>query len=285
MKTNDIIIIVAVYYIVFLFSFRDSKDVKIHVFDVGQGDAVLISIDKSKVLIDGGANFEIDFKLEKLMPFWECSLSALILTHPHYDHLAGLNRVLDRCSVDKIMFNDVDYSSAEFQIFREESSSLNIRNAVAGDWFTINEVSFYILWPTEKYLDSRIENINNVSVVVLMDYGDFEAMFLGDAEKEVLSQIDLSKISYLIDGELDLLKVSHHGAKNGLEKDFIEALDPKICIISVGADNRFGHPHQEALEFYEEIGCEILRTDEAGDIIVEVKKPLRKRQSVVTEGK
>ena len=274
MKLNDMVLLIAVYYFLsILFTFRvvKNKGIYVHIFDVGQGDAILIDVEGSKILIDGGANFEVDYELNKIMPFWNCELFALILTHPHYDHVAGLNKVLDRCKVDQIMFNDVDYPSAEFGIFKNKISSLNIKNAIEGDFFSINDVSFYILWPTQNFLDSRIENVNNMSVVIFMDYGNFEAIFLGDAEIDVLSKIDLSGVSHLIDGKLDLLKIAHHGAKNGNHKGFINALNPEICAISVGSDNRFGHPHPQTLDFLNEIGCNVLRTDEVGDIKIKVK--------------
>jgi len=273
MKLNDMFSLIAVYYFVFLFSSmhpRTNNEVAIHVFDVGQGDAILVDVQGSKILIDGGANFEVDYELNKIMPFWNCELFALILTHPHYDHVAGLNKVLDRCEVNQTMFNDVDYPSAEFGVFRDKISNLNKKEVVEGDIFRINDVSFYILWPTQNFLDSRIENVNNMSVVVFMDYGNFEAMFLGDAERDVLSKIDLSSINHLIDGKLDLLKVAHHGAKNGNHKSFITALNPETCVISVGSENRFGHPHPETLDFLNELGCKVLRTDEVGDVMFRV---------------
>lgn len=273
MKLNDMFLIISVYYLIFLVStscLRADDKVVVHVFDVGQGDAILIDVRGSKILIDGGANFEVDYELNKIMPFWNCELFALILTHPHYDHVAGLNKVLDRCKVGRIMFNDVDYSSMEFDFFKDRVSTLNKKKAIDGDVFRINNATFYILWPTQTFLDSRIENVNNMSVVVFMDYGNFEAMFLGDAEKDVLSKIDLSNISHLIDGKLDLLKVAHHGAKNGTYEDFINTLDPETCVISVGSDNRYGHPHPETLDFLNEIGCNVLRTDEVGDVVFRV---------------
>lgn len=262
MKLSNTLLFIAVYYSFFLSFCRSnfvSNNLSIRVFDVGQGDAILIDVYGKKILIDGGANFEVDYKLNKYVPFWDCNLTALILTHPHYDHLAGLNRVLERCRVQQVMFNDVNYSSYEFDLFKEKVAKLNVKSITAGDKFEINNVLFEVLWPTKEFLDSRIENINNVSVVMVMKYEDFNALFLGDLERK----IDLPRAEYV--------KIAHHGASNGVKPE-IEPGD--ICVISVGEDNRFGHPHEETLKYLKENDCEVLRTDEMGDISIKIKGAL-----------
>ena len=260
MKLSNTMLFISIYYLIFLISYRGSflqNNLSIEVFDVGQGDAIMIDVYGEKILIDGGDNFEVGYKLNASIPFWDCELNTVILTHPHYDHLAGLNRILERCQVQQILFNDVDYDSYEFRLFRDKVADLNVKSVVAGDKFEINNVLFEILWPTKEFLDSRIENINNVSVVVGMKYKDFNALFLGDLEKK----INLPHTEFI--------KVAHHGAKNGVKPE-IQPGD--ICVISVGEDNRFGHPHEETLKYLEEGGCEVLRTDLDGDISFRIIK-------------
>lgn len=260
MKLNNIVLFIVVYYFFFLISYRSTfvhNNLSIEIFDVGQGDAILIDIYGEKILIDGGDNFEVDYKLNSFTPFWGCELSALILTHPHYDHLAGLNRVLERCQVQQIMFNDVNYSSYEFEIFKKKVADLNVKSIVAGDSFEINNVSFEVLWPTKEFLDSRIENINNVSVVVVMRYKDFSALFLGDLERKISLP------------HAEFIKIAHHGASNGVRPKIRPG---DVCVISVGEDNRFGHPHEETLKHLEDSGCEVLRTDLEGDISFRITK-------------
>ena len=273
MKINDLIKIIVVYIIFSFHGLTGSGNgyLEIEFWDVGQGDAIYISTPNGKkILIDGGDNFEVDYKVSKLMPFYSCYLDLVILTHPHYDHLYGLNRIMRRCKIGAVMFNDVDYPSRDFELFKEMSKKFNIKNVYAGDSFTIDKVEFKVLWPSKDFLNRKITDINDVSIIILLDYGDFEVLLTGDATDKVLGKIDLDSVKSLIDGEFDVLKVPHHGSKYSLEKRFYADLKPKKCIISVGAINKFGHPSPDAIKYFEETGCEIFRTDEMGDIKMKV---------------
>ncbi len=274
MKTTDLIYSVFLYFVLFVVSFYIKKEnietgLKIHFWDVGQGDSTyIVTPHGSKILIDGGDNFESDFKLSTLVPFFSCNLDLIILTHPHYDHIKGLSRIMSRCKISTIMFNDVDFASRDFSYFKDLAKKFNVKNVYQEDEFTIDGVVFKILWPTKEFLQSKIDDINETSVVVFLDYGNFEALFLGDAGSEDLAKIDLNSIKPLIDGDLEVLKVPHHGSKFGLNEAFYEELKPKTCIISVGKDNKFGHPTKEVVEYLSDIRCNILRTDLDGDITV-----------------
>ena len=168
------------------------------------------------------------------------------------------------------MFNDVDFTSREFSYFKEEIQKLNVKNVFAGDEFTIDGVTLKILWPSEEFLQNKVSDINDTSVVVLLDYGDFEALLTGDATSKVLKNIDLEAIKPYVGGEFDVLKVPHHGSKYSLAKDFYIGLKPENCVISVGEKYKFGHPAQEIIDFLEEIECKVLRTDKEGDIKMRV---------------
>ena len=123
-----------------------------------------------------------------------------------------------------------------------------------------------MLWPDLKNTNVDYSNPNNLSTVMFIDYGDFEALLTGDAETEALSQIDISKILPYIDNGLDVYKAPHHGAKNGISLSLLQQLKPKFCPISVGAKNKYGHPSKEALDAFSSVGCTVLRTDKDGDI-------------------
>lgn len=277
MKTSDLIYSVFIYFVIFICSFYINSNnldpgLKVYFWDVGQGDATyIVTPNGNNILIDGGDNFESDYKLSKLIPFFSCKLDAMILTHPHYDHIKGLNRIMNRCKISTVMFNDVDFTSRDFSYFKDLSKKFKTINVYQGDSFVIDGVTFKILWPTPEFLQTKIADINEVSVIVFLDYGDFEAIFLGDAGSEDLAKIDLNSIKSLIDGDLEVLKVPHHGSRFGLNKAFYEELKPKNCIISVGKDNKFGHPTKEVVEYLLDTGCNILRTDLDGDIVVNKK--------------
>jgi len=102
--------------------------------------------------------------------------------------------------------------------------------------------------------------------VVFLDYGYFEAILTGDATEKVLGLMDYSFVQDDIDGDLDVLKIPHHGSKYSLHKAFYNKTNPEKCVISVGKDNKFGHPSSEVVNFLKDQGCEVLRTDEIGDI-------------------
>lgn len=273
MKKSDLVVIILVYL---LFSFRDlassgSRSLEINFFDVGQGDAILISTPSGKrVLIDGGDNFESDFEISKIIPFYSCYIDVLVLTHPHYDHIVGLNRLLQRCKVGVVMFNDVDFTSRDFSRFKDLSSGIKVENAYAGQSFEVDTVLFKILWPSKEFLQNKVADINDVSIVMFLDYGDFEVLFTGDATDNVLGQIDYSQIQPLIDGDFEILKVPHHGSKYSLHKSFYSKLKPEKCVISVGKDNKFGHPAPGVIDYFGSINCSTLRTDEIGDIKMKI---------------
>ena len=274
MKTNDLVLIVLIYLIFSIYFLYKSNSgyLKIEFWDVGQGDSILISTPSGKrILIDGGDNFESDFKLSKEIPFYNCRIDVMILTHPHNDHLAGLNRILERCKIGTIMFNDVDYESSIFSSFKQKTENLNVKNILKGDEFEIDNVDFKVLWPSKEFLQKGSADINDTSVVFLVDYGKFEAILTGDATLNVLGYIDTDYVRSFIDGDLDVLKIPHHGSKYSLDKPFYTLIKPKTCVISVGAKNKFGHPSLDVVNFLNDIDCLVLRTDIKGDI--EVKTP------------
>lgn len=274
MKISDLITSVFVYFVLAIAGLfvKEQKGFRLEFFDVGQGDSIYVStVNGKKILIDGGDNYEADYKLAKTMPFWSCRLDAIILTHPHYDHIKGLNRILNRCKVGTVMFNDVDFTSRVFSDFKSLIGNINVKNVLTGDEFVIDGVTFKVLWPTKEFLQNKVADINEVSVILFLDYGEFEALFLGDAGAKDLGKVDLASIKPLIDGDLEVIKVPHHGSKFGLNKAFYEALKPKNCVISVGKDNKFGHPSPDVVDFLQSINCNVMRTDQIGDINMRVQ--------------
>jgi competence protein ComEC len=285
MKVTRFILLCLIFYLVFLVYYEvkhateilnNERYLSVKVFDVGQGDSILITTpNKKRILIDGGPNYEIDAYLQEEMPFEPCHLEMVVLTHPHSDHMRGLNRVLQRCSVEVVLFNDIEYSSLLYDEWRElliSSDIQQVRGAVVGDQVMVDGVIFSVLWPTAKYLSSSYANVNNTSIVLFMDFGEYEGLFLGDAETDSLSRIDIAQIMPYIDGDFELLKASHHGAINGLYEPLLSKLMPKTVAIGVGAGNKYGHPHHQTIKFFESIGSKIYRTDL--DSTVEIKFPV-----------
>jgi beta-lactamase superfamily II metal-dependent hydrolase len=237
--------------------------------DVGQGDAIFIrSIEGNTMLIDGGENSEGDRALNQEMFFPFCHLDYLLVTHPHADHIRGLEKVLKRCSVGLIMFNDVSTASASLDRFRQLVKKNNVINTYVGDEFNFGKGKIKILWPPRELTLSGIKNLNDLSTVVFLDYGDFEGLFLGDLQGNNQVSLDISGIKNLIDGRLEVIKIAHHGSSNGVYLPVINDLKPSTCVISVGSDNKFGHPNASSVLELGQAGCEVLRTDFLGDVVI-----------------
>lgn len=247
------------------------NDKKLHVVicDVGQGDAILIRTPQgSDVLIDGGPDNSVLNCLGKHLPFWDRTIEIVVLTHPHADHLTGLIDVLKRYRVLVFGTGKIGNSTAAYRelIKLLEQNQIKQQFLYQGDKFTLKDgVILETLWPTQEWVDQNAGvgeslNENGFSAIESLNYKNFSALFSADAQAE-----DLEKIDSLV-GEIDLLKVPHHGSKFGLNADILGILNPKIAAISVGKNNKYGHPTRFILDLFKSFNIKTLRTDQMGDI-------------------
>ena len=237
-------------------------NLEIWVFDVGQGDAILIRTPNDhQILIDGGPDNTILEKLGSTLPFWDKSLDFVVLTHPHADHLSGLVEVAKRYEVGQFLVSGIGCNNAmckEWQKELDQDSDKALKIEV-GQKITFDDgVEIEILAPNKAMLQD--ENLNNTSIVLKLNYKQFDAIFTGDAEIEEQDAI----LGEGMELQSEVLKVAHHGSTTGVNQNFYQAINPEMAVISVGKDNPFGHPHQDALELFS--GIKILRTDLLGDI-------------------
>ncbi len=245
-------------------------------FDVGQGDSIFIETPQNQqILIDGGPGSAVLEKLGKEMPFWDRTIDLVILTHPDFDHISGLIEVLRRYQVENILWTGILCETAECQEWQKliATEGANIYLAKAGQNIKLarNDLAnFEVLYPFENLEGKKVSNTNNTSIVARLVYGENSFLFTGDAYQSV--ERELIKRGDEIDS--DILKVGHHGSKNSNSSEFIEAVSPQIAVISVGKDNKYGHPNQETLAILEKYGIStlnaphlnVLRTDINGDI-------------------
>lgn len=202
----------------------------------------------------------------------------VVLTHPEYDHITGLVSVVERYTVDQIVANSLLTESGVFSKFREEviEKKIPVYSPKYGDKIKIGKLEMAILFPLEKLgdeivwrkpdepqvlgLSNYIGNFNETAIVSELEYGQFKALFTGDigTEQEKEIEPELEKV--------DLLKVAHHGSKYSTSGEFLEKIKPVLAIISVGASNRYGHPHPEVSERLKQAGAKILRTDLEGEV-------------------
>ncbi|MCF6465892.1 ComEC/Rec2 family competence protein [Clostridium sp. Cult2] len=244
---------------------KDYKDkLIVHFIDVGQGDSTFIQFPNGETsLIDGGSrqygervvNYIKDLGIEKI--------DYLIGTHPHEDHIGGLPEVVRNFKIGKVYMPN---RTANTRIFEElllevDSQDLKIHLAKAKDYIIDDEqLKYYILAPNR---DDYSET-NDFSIVTKIEYMKNSFIIAGDAEES--SELDMIKNSTNL--KSDVLRIAHHGGRTSSNEKFLEKVNPKYSIISVGSDNSYGHPHRETLNRLKEIDTYIMRTDELGNIVL-----------------
>ncbi len=242
-------------------------DNRLHVsfLDVGQGDAILIQTPSHhKILIDGGPSpQEINLELGKKLPFWDKGIDLVVLTHPQDDHLSGLIEVLRRYQVKQVLESDFPCDTANceewIKVIRKKKIVRNL--AVVGQKISLgNDTLLEVLQPEKPFLGGTSSDVNNNSLVLRLVMGNASFLLTGDIEEEAEGRLLAQKS----DLRSTVLKVPHHGSKTATSPRLLAAVGPQLAIISVGTENRFGHPHQEALDRLAD--ARVYRTDLQGTI-------------------
>lgn len=236
-----------------------SKAVKIYVFDIGQGDAIFID-GKQQMLIDGGPDAAVLERLSSVMPWWDRSINYVVNTHPHADHLTGLLPVLERYHVDHVLDADEGYNTPEFYEYVKLAGDR--RDLVsAGDVIDLGQgLTLKVLWPESTYNQAVLEDPNDGSVVMLLTYGDTSMLLTGDAGIAEENSWDV--------GDIDILKVGHHGSDTSTSQELLDRIKPEVGIISVGQPNDYGHPSSFVVDRLIRAGVKVFRTDLDGSIKV-----------------
>jgi competence protein ComEC len=249
--------------------YRNINDIIVDFIDVGQGDSALLRYRGNNILIDAGGSAFSDFDIGEniTLPYLIKSgvneLDALIISHYHDDHYKGSKAIIENLQVDKIISSKYPTEEEFLKIIDKNNIPLYTVNS-SNDIFLDDKLYIDILWPIDNnVLD---DNENNNSLVCLVNANGFRLLFTGDIEKEVEQQLLRKNI-----GEVDLLKVAHHGSNTSSHPEFIDELDPKISIISVGENNFYGHPSKQTLQTLLDVNSSIYRTDEMGLISVIIK--------------
>jgi competence protein ComEC len=238
--------------------------------DVWQGDSALFLLpDGEVVLVDGGDN---TYGNSRVLPVLEehgvDAIDLVVLTHPHADHCGGLDEVIKAVEVKEIWENGDTADSTAYERFVEarDDSGADVLIPEAGYARSFGEVSLEVLATASGYAaagDDESDGLNNDSIVMMLEYRDMRFLLAADAERE--EQEDILGALESADLVADVLKVPHHGSYN-FANDFPPTVSPEYAVISCGAGNDYGHPHQEALAAYNAIGAAICRTDLLGDV-------------------
>ena len=230
--------------------------------DVGQGDASFISLENKNILIDTGGLFSSNPSEEiitMLKSFGINKLDFLIISHGDYDHMGDGINLVNNYKVKNVVFNCGEFNELEKELIKVlDKKKINYYSCIKE--LNIDSNKLYFL-QTKKY-----NNENDNSNVIYTELDGYKFMFMGDAsqerEKDILEKYNL--------GSIDFFKVGHHGSNTSSSKEFIDKINPKYSIISVGKNNRYGHPNKEVLNNLSD--SKIYRTDQDGSIMFKIKK-------------
>ena len=251
-----------------------SNDINVYFLDIGQGDSTLITQKNKSILIDTGGIIEYEkepwrkrkkeyYNINNIIKLIKSiglkKIDYLILTHGDYDHMGEAIKLVENFKVEEVIFNCGTYNDLEKELIKVlDEKKIKYYSCIKK--LNLKQNKLYFL-QTKEY-----DNENDNSNVIYTDINGYKFLFMGDVsvttEKEILKEYNLP--------DIDVLKVGHHGSKTSSDKEFINEINPKYSIISVGKNNRYGHPNKEVLENLQE--SKIYRTDQDGSIMFKIKK-------------
>ncbi|MCP4541235.1 MAG: DNA internalization-related competence protein ComEC/Rec2 [Chloroflexi bacterium] len=269
LKLKVIFASILVLMMLMVFTGRTLPDDDLHItlLDVGQGDAIFIRTPSGKqILVDGGPSETVLLsQLGDQMPFWDHTLDMMILSHPDADHITGLVPVLERYQVDTVIFREVEHRTEVYEYWQQllQSEGAMVYQGEVGLHITLDQgLEMTVLHPGVEPVSGTDADVNNNSVAVRLVHGQVSVLLTGDIEAVVERQLVATGTPLAS----RVLKAAHHGSCSSTTQRFLDAVNPEIVVISVGADNDFGHPCPDVMERLE--GLPVYRTDEQG--VVEI---------------
>ncbi len=270
-------IIVLILCAVSFFNIKDGTDytatsslydgeMAVHFLDVGQGDSTFIELpDNECMLIDAGTYDYGNLITEKIEQYGYSKINYLVATHPHADHIGGMSQIIEHFDIGEIYMPKASTDTKIFESLLQSVSDKNmqINTAAAGKViYSDSSIEMKFLSPES---DLTYDGLNNYSAVLKITYGKNSFLFTGDAETDA-EEIMLD--SYYNELDCDVLKVGHHGSDTSSSVEFLNTVTPDYAVISCGANNSYGHPHNETISKLEDIGAETYRTDTQGTITI-----------------
>ena len=284
-KKNRKIIVIIMLTVLIINSFPTPKKLRINFIDVGQGDSTLIRTETNKViLIDSGgstASSSFDVGNKVLLPYLLDrrikKIDFIIVSHFDADHCQAFETVIDNINVRKVVVCKQSMITQEYLNIINKCKKKNIKIIVVerGDKLKIDKrTEFEILHPGERFLDDGKGGLNANAIVCKMNYKlnngkIFSILFTGDIEVEAEKELEQVYGKKL---KADILKIAHHGSKTSSREEFIKLVSPKIALIGVGENNKFGHPADITLERLEKENVKVYRTDQMGEVSITINK-------------
>ena len=233
----------------------------VHFIDVGQADCALIACNGSFALIDGGNAADGQKVVSYLEEQGVDELDLVVGTHPHEDHIGSLPHVLKTYTAETIWSSEIPYSNINTQSFLNAAADQNVPVQVPeiGEVFELGDATITVLGP----IRTNHEDVNNISLVLMVQYGDVRFLMTGDMERE--AEEDL--LAAGTDVKADVLKVGHHGSYSSTSYHFLREVAPTYGVISVGGSNEYGHPHTDPMSRLRDAEVIVFRTDRMYDIV------------------
>jgi competence protein ComEC len=249
---------------------QPSQNLTMSFIDVGQGDSILVILPNAKtLLIDGGERHSSSKVLSTLQEHGLSYIDVVVATHPHADHIGGLIDVINNVNVGQVLDSSQVHTTQTFEDLLDAiyNKQIPLRSVSEGESINLDPtVRINVLNPPASIPDgsNNEAEFNDNSVALKLTYGNFSALLTGDVEERNEARLVFKNATIL---DADVLKAGHHGSRTSSSLAFLNAVTPEVVIISLGAGNSYGHPHQEALDRISAFGAQYLhRTDIDGTI-------------------
>lgn len=226
--------------------------------DVGQADSILITNNNHNMLIDAGNNEDGPLLVSYLKDKEITSFDYVVATHPHEDHIGGMDDIINNFDIDTFYMTDAKTTTKTFLDVLNSLEDKNLSYIVpqTNETFKLGDIDLKVLYSSS----SCSNNLNMCSIVIRLDFKDTSFLFMGDAPSEVENKLLDKNI------DADVLKVGHHGSTYSTSDKFLEKVSPSYAVISVGANNSYNHPGATTINKLKNMGVDILRTDKKGSI-------------------
>ncbi len=240
----------------------DGETLTVHFIDVGQADCALLECGGEYLLIDGGKREDGSLVVTYLEEQGVEELTAVVCTHAHEDHVGGLPSVLAVYPTAAVYAPTRTYSSNVFDdfLYYTDQQGLTVTIPEPGDTIALGGTVLTVLGPVTSYAET-----NDTSIILKAEFGTTSFLFTGDMEVAAENDM-LDYWGSQADWNVDVLKVGHHGSNTSTGYRFLNEVMPTYGVISVGADNTYGHPHDEPMSRLRDAGVTLLRTDEMGTV-------------------
>lgn len=248
----------------------NQKNTEVVFLNVGEGDAILFSQGSNQILIDSGRNGkDLLARLGRHIPFWDRTIETIIATHPDADHIGGFASLLGAYHVKQFLYTGAESTTDTYTLLKKAlvNNRVDIEKVFRGSTLALPDGGTLSIEYPETTLPTETAEANKGSIVARFTYGATQMLFTGDlpSEETVLTS----------EQPVDVLKVAHHGSRYSTSTQFLDEINPKEAVISVGK-NMYGHPSPDTLKRLQEHNVIIHRTDTDGDVSYECTQALGK---------